>query len=501
MEKKCMVAKKIEQKEVEEEEQWEDVVDNNDQSILTSGKPKNFQTMLVAFEKNHAKIINKALFIISDGDEHIIFTKGDLTTSYEHLSYAVKGKEKPKRFIHDWLKYEKMKTYNNLGVYPNPDHCPPKHFNLWKPFKMSTVENYDHKEEELQFLLNHIKILCGHQQNIYEYFCSWIGQFLKFPELKSGICITIISQEGGGKGALMRLLSNVMGKKKLYETTSPSRDVWGNFNSVMSSAFLVNLNEISKRESFQAEGQIKGLITDPIVTINTKNKDTYEIESFHRFIITTNMEDPVTSKKDDRRNLIIRASDEKIGDKDYFATLFKLLDDVNVLKTFYEHMINLSDLEKFHKLPKPITEYQDEIQNNNVDIIDRFVISIVENNINRDKVNFSNKTLFAMFKDFLVDASVEYKLNKFQFDNKLSLLVKNLVNVEKTRLKLTINDELTEPLIANQHTRNGQMKHFDIKKLCEYYKIESDLPIIRETKNTYGSGVNIIRYMEDDGEN
>ena len=70
----------------------------------------------------------------------------------------------------------------------------------------------------------------------------------------------------------MRLLSNVMGKKKLYETTSPSRDVWGNFNSVMSSAFLVNLNEISKRESFQAEGQIKGLITDPIVTINTKNK-------------------------------------------------------------------------------------------------------------------------------------------------------------------------------------------------------------------------------------
>ncbi len=66
-----------------------------------------------------------------------------------------------------------------------------------------------------------------------------------------------------------------------------------------------------KKETVECEGKIKGLITDPKLTINNKGVNQYDIMSFHRFLITTNNSEPINTSHDDRRNLIIRSSDEK----------------------------------------------------------------------------------------------------------------------------------------------------------------------------------------------
>ena len=84
----------------------------------------------------------------------------------------------------------------------------------------------------------------------------------------------------------------------------------GDFNGRMANTFLINLNELSKKETTDSEGKIKALITDPKITINNKGIAQYDINSFHRFIITTNKEEPINTGRDDRRNLIIRSSDE-----------------------------------------------------------------------------------------------------------------------------------------------------------------------------------------------
>ena len=247
---------------------------------------------------------------------------------------------------------------------------------------------------------------------------------LTHPEIKPGVAITIISQEGSGKGLLLQILSKIMGKTKVYEMTKPSQHVWGNFNSTMANSFLVNLNEMSKRESTDAEGQIKGLITDSALTINNKNVDSFQIESFHRFIIFSNNDDPINSKKDDRRNLIIRSSDEMIGNKLYFTKLFDILDDKNAIKSFYEYLINLPDLENFRKIKKPSTDYQQEIQENSICVIEKFIIDIIYENRKLSEVKISNKTLFENFLAFIADKKIKYEINKYQFDLKLSRICK-----------------------------------------------------------------------------
>ena len=73
----------------------------------TEKKIKNdFQTILTQFEKNHAKIINKSIFVKSDADQHIVMSKTKLITSYEHINFTqkIKNEEKQKTFISKWLK-------------------------------------------------------------------------------------------------------------------------------------------------------------------------------------------------------------------------------------------------------------------------------------------------------------------------------------------------------------------------------------------------------------
>jgi hypothetical protein len=71
---------------------------------------------------------------------------------------------------------------------------------------------------------------------------------IQYPAVKT-ICPTLISKQGAGKGTLIRLLSKMIGAKKVFETRRPSRDVWGSFNGEMANAFLVNLDELSKKRN------------------------------------------------------------------------------------------------------------------------------------------------------------------------------------------------------------------------------------------------------------
>ena len=57
--------------------------------------------------------------------------------------------------------------------------------------------------------------------------------------------LVFVSKQGAGKNLLLNMIRKMLGNKKVFESTNPSRDVWGNFNGQMADAFLVNLSETS----------------------------------------------------------------------------------------------------------------------------------------------------------------------------------------------------------------------------------------------------------------
>lgn len=403
------------------------------------------------FEKTHAKIINREMFVKEENNIITCMTRKHFMTAYEHLvfEYEANKVKIQGNFIAKWMKNNPtMRCYDDIGIYPNRTICPSNIFNMWKPFDMELVNDYEEKPDELAVILNHIKILCGNDEVVTDYFIKWIAQMIQYPEVKS-ICPTLISKEGSGKGTLLLLIEKMIGFNKYFETTNPMRDIWGDFNGRMANTFLINLNEMSKKDTLECQGRIKGLITDGKLTINNKGMNQYQIQSYHRFIVTTNNEDPIVTKSDDRRNLVIRTSDELKGNDEYFKKMNEMINDVNVIKTFYEYLKNIPNMENFREIPLPQTEHQNEMKEMNMDIEERWVRDMVSTR--ETDFEMSGTDNFKSFMDFCIENGIEYKTNALKLGLKIKRLIGDCIDkgrdkngmkmiflVEKIRKKLNI---------------------------------------------------------------
>ncbi|MBC7408963.1 MAG: hypothetical protein H7339_11290 [Arcicella sp.] len=195
-------------------------------------------------------------------------------------------------------------------------------------------------------------------------------------------------------------------------------------------------------------GKIKGLITDKQLNINHKGIDLYPIDSYHRFIITTNELEPITTGKDDRRNLVIRSSDELIGNKQYFDKIHKLLEDINVIKTCYEYFKNLPDLDKFGQVPKPITEYQRNLQELSVSPIELWVKDLA----------YTHEKDFEMFGSQAYESFVEF-CEKHGF----------IYEANSLKLGVRLSNLGIKGIYKGQHTMYGRTKLYKVKELRMYF--------------------------------
>jgi phage/plasmid-associated DNA primase len=203
----------------------------------------------------------------------------------------------------------------------------------------------------------------------------------------------------------------------------------------MANSFLVNLDELSKKETMESEGKIKGLITEPKLTINNKGVNKFEVQSFHRFIITTNNEEPINTSKDDRRKTIIRSSDELIGDKEYFNKLYEYLDDVNVVKTCFEYFKSIEKMDEFNKIPLPSTQYQNELKEISKSPIEKWIEDFTLENMGnqQETVELTKEEILSYFNVWCSSNKVEYKIDSLKLLVRINRLNINGVVKHKTK--------------------------------------------------------------------
>lgn len=320
---------------------------------------QTYQAMKEEFEQTHLKVGN--LYIKECSDHVNIMKRTEMLDTYEHLKCMCDGKKE--HFIMEWVKDETIRVMETMDMYPKQSLCPPNTYNLWKPFRCEMMkEDYEKDEEGLQFCLNHIDMLCGRNKACFEFVKLWIAQMIQHPEIKSCMLI-FISKQGIGKGLFIEMLRQMLGTKRVVESTNPGRDVWGQFNTLMKDAFLVNINEAGRKDTFDMEGTLLGLITDSTIWINDKGKSAFEQKSFHRYIWTTNKDDPVPTCDDDRRNVIMRCSDEMKGNHVYFKKLLCYISNESTIRTMYDYFKNMSDVpEKIPEHMMPVTEYHKQMK-------------------------------------------------------------------------------------------------------------------------------------------
>lgn len=343
------------------------------------------------FEKTNCKIYNSGLFVQTNADgTHSIRTEEKLRTQNKHLWAGYDDKGQPQNFIQKWLvNNTNIRMYDKMDVYPNPVKCPLDTYNLWVPFAMERVEEFQYDDEGLQFFLDFIKhVICGHPEHHtvtpqYDYMIKWLAHLLQKPDKKVGKCPILISGFGSGKGTLIEIMQRIMGRKKVFESPNPARDVFGDFNPLMEEAMLVVLDEPNGKINAEAQETMKNLITGGQLTINQKHVPAFTITSRHSFMVTANPKGDggggIQVPEGDRRYFVLRCSDHKKHEVAYWNKWRSYLDndeEVDLWKTIYDWLM-VQDLTGDWLPHTPKTEYQKNLEASTKTAIDCWMEDMV----------------------------------------------------------------------------------------------------------------------------
>lgn len=371
------------------------------------------------------KILKPPSYILTIDGEESIFDKKSMIEAMEHIKFyewnKLLQKSVVKTLITEWLKREDDISLRTCIV--NQPNCKnPKVYNKWKDWEITNYKFDEVDDNAIKFMINHIKILCNHDEKIAEQILDWLAHLFQFPENKSYVPI-FSGKQGSGKNLLLSWIEAIMGKKKYFETSQPERDVWGNFNPMMLDCYLIHLCEFSKKNSFSYEAQIKNIVTDSTITINDKNKSPFVIDSYHRFIGSTNSNDPIPLEASNRRYMIIMTSSEKIGDEDYFNTGFSYLKDKKALFSMYTFLKERKVPERliFHSLE--LSDYQRHLMTYTQSITLLWLKTFVQEkayDLHENKFEMKTKDLYFNFKDFLSkNAYDKYEVKQIKFSKDL----------------------------------------------------------------------------------
>ena len=385
---------------------------------------ETYDQALAKFNEKHCKISLENCWIYEvDRFKHKILSSQEMKHQAAEIIYLEEHVGKNNEIYHiekalveskEFARDSNKRIKEEMGTFPPPLVAPESLYNLWKPFAADTEESYTEKTEGLQIVRDHIKILCANDQAIADYMERWIGHMLVYPAQKS-IMINLISNEGAGKGAFISFCERLLGQKRVLDTSEPERDVWGEFNGLMANAFLVVLNEVDKIQTSRGQDKLKHLITDSQMCINLKGGVKYETQSYHRFMLCTNSKDPMPTDKHDRRNLIIRCSDEKIGDKVYFKKFFETISDQDVIHTCYNYFTSLQGLDEFISEPLPVTEYHRELKDSNMSYCAQWVRDLVSESTEKTVKEYKASELLTLFQEWSAGRNLDCKLTSIKF--------------------------------------------------------------------------------------
>jgi hypothetical protein len=327
-----------------------------------------FKEMAAEFEKDHALIQDEGFYILETEAGVKFVSYAILRSGNTFATCGVNERGEPVNFFNKWSKdNDGIRRYKSVGCFPEPNTCPPNVFNLWRPFPVVEwpVAPFCHEPDLFE---QHVHVLCETEE-LTEYTLDWFGHALAFPWQHSTMPV-FVSKPGAGKETMLEFFVRMMGRSKICSTTKPMRDVFGEFNSPMASAYLVILSEVSAADMLHSEGQLKALITDNSMVINTKGVKQYEMSCFLKFIAFTNDAKAIKVDVNDRRKCLIKCTKagdrfnkngktpKQIADIDaYFAPLHAALEDKAYLRHLYDRLTTRENLDGFGSRLPPRSEY------------------------------------------------------------------------------------------------------------------------------------------------
>ena len=264
---------------------------------------------------------------------------------------------------------------NKLVFKPAGKDLNKNEYNLWCGFKGREVSGALDMDK-VQPILNHIlEVLADNNETYYKYIISWLAQIIQKPWKKTETALLFKGQEGDGKSCIAEFIrTRVIGWEMSLVSCGLGK-ITQRFNSCIMNKLFVELSELAVAgdEYNTAFDAMKVLITDPMITVEQKGIEPFNIQSHTNFFATTNHDFTVRMSESDRRWAAFETNSKYRGNWEYFDKLHELIrnedDSISdeVGRHFYTYLLRYEDKVNLRSIPMtPLKQSMIETSMNSV---------------------------------------------------------------------------------------------------------------------------------------
>lgn len=212
-----------------------------------------------------------------------------------------------------WLEHAARRQYLRIVFRPG-QKVPEELYNLWQGFAYEPVMGSWFR------LQRHIwRVLAQRDRKAFRYIMRWAAWAVQNPDKPAEVALVFRGGKGTGKGTFCRWLAVLFGQHGM-QIFSPAH-LTGRFNSHLRDCILLFADEAIAPNDSTAESVLKGLLTEPLLTIEVKGRDVMQSPNHLHVVMASNAEWVAPVSADERRFAMFDVSGEMVRNKQWFDAI------------------------------------------------------------------------------------------------------------------------------------------------------------------------------------
>lgn len=287
---------------------------------------KGVSERLAELNRKHAVIMIGGKCVVMNECIEPIFGRHELTFSsvsdfrnfYDNERYVQSSESRPTGIGRIWLSSRERRQYQGIVFAPGEDV--PDHYNLWRGFAVEP------KKGDWSLYRDHVfNVIARGNEEIFFYLMAWMAHTVQQPGgERPGTSIVLRGEQGSGKGLFVTQFGRLFGSHFLHITNQ--HQITGRFNNHLAGAIVVFVDEGMWAGDKQAEGILKGMITEDLIAVEPKGKDVFMVANHVRLLIASNNSWVVPAGLEERRFFVLDVSEDHRQDAKYFRPVFEQMD-------------------------------------------------------------------------------------------------------------------------------------------------------------------------------
>ena len=309
-------------------------------------KGDDYEYKKTEFEKTHFKLLNPSSFGYLDCDGMFF-----LKTHAELLQDERNNKCGDIPFMTLWEADPKIRTYDKL-VFKPKQSVPANYYNLFEDFGCGIKGDISVIQEVLM-------TLCNNDRKVFDYVERWVANIIQNPSRKNKTCVIFQSDtQGAGKDTYGDFICSILGQYAVNIIDAPN-EIFGRFSAQHKQRLFIKFEEAPFINNHAHREMFKALITCEKKEFEDKGVKPMTLDCYYNVMMTTNNKVPALLEDKERRMVLIKCSEEKVGKHQWWREAHKVL-HTQEAKDAYLYYLSTLDLSDFDPRERPHTEFYDE---------------------------------------------------------------------------------------------------------------------------------------------